>query len=493
MEIGMDDPRTIDNLLVARMVRLNATVHGIVLGLVGGLGLFVATLWLVLKGGPVVGPHLALLGQFFVGYRVTLLGSFVGLAYGFAVGFLVGFVVTTLYNWLGGPRDGAPVGFQQGLLIVLVGIGVLLLVIEVVALGNGLALARTITSSVDELFDGTERVKSGDLVRLPMGPVPVTLVNALAKRRDELRDVRVWQGATRHPHAWSLGDASWNEHVQFVSDFLSPGLRPGMAARATDFAITDYAIADRVRAEGRQNNFDADVFMALVSEPDADGCVTFGYSIWHSKALLRHARLSIAEVGKNIVRPCGDTRVPLSEFDLVVEQREEPNKIVIPELTPERIEVTEVVGAYVSTLINDGDTVQIGTGTLSSTMGGYLMEKNDLGIDAEILVATVVDMIKAGVATGKHKTYKPGLATGSFIVPGSDFEYCDLNPKIELYKPYPNSNCLHCHDDARRFVEGAAHRPILPALQAGTTSCLSCHRIAHDMAKVDADELWQAH
>ena len=65
--------------------------------------------------------------------------------------------------------------------------------------------------------------------------------------------------------------------------------------------------------------------------------------------------------------------------------------------------------------------------------------------------------------------------------------------KIELYKPYPNSNCLHCHDDARRFVDGVAHRPILPALYAGTTSCLSCHRVAHDMAKVDADELWQAH
>ena len=95
MEIGMDDPRTIDNLLVARMVRLNATVHG----------LFVATLWLVIKGGPVIGPHLALLGQFFVGYRVTLLGSFVGLAYGFAAGFLVGFVVTTLYNWIAGLRE----------------------------------------------------------------------------------------------------------------------------------------------------------------------------------------------------------------------------------------------------------------------------------------------------------------------------------------------------------------------------------------------------
>ena len=64
--------------------------------------------------------------------------------------------------------------------------------------------------------------------------------------------------------------------------------------------------------------------------------------------------------------------------------------------------------------------------------------------------------------------------------------------KIALYRPYPNSNCLHCHDDMRRFVEGAAHRPILGALYAGTTSCLSCHRSAHDMAKVEAGDLWQA-
>jgi cytochrome c-type protein NapC len=64
--------------------------------------------------------------------------------------------------------------------------------------------------------------------------------------------------------------------------------------------------------------------------------------------------------------------------------------------------------------------------------------------------------------------------------------------KIELYRPYPNSNCLHCHDDSRRFVEGVAHRPSLDALYAGTTSCLSCHRVAHDMAKVDAGELWEA-
>lgn len=281
--------------------------------------------------------------------------------------------------------------------------------------------------------EAVRRIQPGDLVRLPMGPVPLTLIEALAARRDELHGVRVWQGATRHPHPWSQGDPSWNPQIQFVSDFLSPILRAGVEARATDFAVTDYSIAGKVVNDGRQDSFRADVFMALVSEPDADGMVTFGYTLWHSKALMRAARLSVAEVGKNMLRPCGDTRVPLADFDLIVEQRREPAAVAAPELSPQRVDVTEVIGTYVATLVNDRDTVQIGTGTLSSCMGGYLMEKKDLGIDAEILVASAVELIKAGVASGRYKTYKPGIATASFIVPGSDFAYCDRNPKIELH------------------------------------------------------------
>ena len=71
--------------------------------------------------------------------------------------------VPTLYNWMGGNRSGqSNASFNRIVIYMLVGIGVLLLVIEMVALGNGLALARTITTSVDDLFTGTERVKNGD-------------------------------------------------------------------------------------------------------------------------------------------------------------------------------------------------------------------------------------------------------------------------------------------------------------------------------------------
>jgi 4-hydroxybutyrate CoA-transferase len=276
-------------------------------------------------------------------------------------------------------------------------------------------------------------VRDGNLVRMPMGPVPVTLANALARRRDEVRGVRVLQGATRHPHPWGRGEPGWEEHILFVSDFLTPLTRPALESRRADFAVTDYAIGSRVTREGRRDGWSADVFMALVSEPDERGFVSFGYSLWHAKALLRAARVSVAEVGADVLRTRGDNFVHLSEFDHLVAQVDPPIVPPPPELTPERIEVTEVIGAYVSTLVNDGDTIQIGTGTLSSTMGGYLTEKNDLGIDSEILVASTVELVKAGVATGRHKKDRPGVATASFIVPGSDFDFCRDNPRVELH------------------------------------------------------------
>jgi hypothetical protein len=53
---------------------------------------------LILKGGDVVGPHLALLGNFFPFYRVTFLGSIIGFGYGLLTGYLAGFIIATIYN-----------------------------------------------------------------------------------------------------------------------------------------------------------------------------------------------------------------------------------------------------------------------------------------------------------------------------------------------------------------------------------------------------------
>jgi len=91
--------------LYRAVVVLNSKMLGLVLGVLFGLIIFIATNWLVLKGGYrtpdgryVVGPHLQLLSQFFIGYRVSFLGSIIGFLYGFAVGTLGGAAIGWIYN-----------------------------------------------------------------------------------------------------------------------------------------------------------------------------------------------------------------------------------------------------------------------------------------------------------------------------------------------------------------------------------------------------------
>ena len=84
--------------LFSGVLLLNAKVLGLTLGVIFGLGIFVATNWLVIKGGERVGPHLILLSQYFIGYRVSFFFFFIGFAYGFAVGTLSGALLGWIYN-----------------------------------------------------------------------------------------------------------------------------------------------------------------------------------------------------------------------------------------------------------------------------------------------------------------------------------------------------------------------------------------------------------
>ena len=85
-------------LVRAAVVRIRARVMALVFAMVGGLGLFVATLWLVIRGGPDVGKHLALLGNYFPGFEVTWAGSLVGFCYGALLGAAIGWCIASIYN-----------------------------------------------------------------------------------------------------------------------------------------------------------------------------------------------------------------------------------------------------------------------------------------------------------------------------------------------------------------------------------------------------------
>ncbi len=61
---------------------------------------------------------------------------------------------------------------------------------------------------------------------------------------------------------------------------------------------------------------------------------------------------------------------------------------------------------------------------------------------------------------------------------------------IELYEPYENRACLKCHQGARSYEEQAAHSPFRADLLEGAKSCLMCHNLIHEIAKLDRFQRW---
>jgi protoporphyrinogen oxidase len=86
------------DVLRAALARLDPVALGAAAGIICGLGLFLATAILLLKGGDPIGPRLALLGHYLIGYRVTWTGALVGLIEATIVGYVIGYVCAWLHN-----------------------------------------------------------------------------------------------------------------------------------------------------------------------------------------------------------------------------------------------------------------------------------------------------------------------------------------------------------------------------------------------------------
>ena len=97
-DIRMDEKYGDTNEVSRAVARIHNGVLALTCAVIGGVGLFVMTVWLLIKNGPQTGLHLQLLRYYFIGYSVTWLGSIVGFIYGALIGSIVGWTVGKIYN-----------------------------------------------------------------------------------------------------------------------------------------------------------------------------------------------------------------------------------------------------------------------------------------------------------------------------------------------------------------------------------------------------------
>jgi acetyl-CoA hydrolase len=258
--------------------------------------------------------------------------------------------------------------------------------------------------------------------------VPQKLLGALVEYATQLKDVEICQ-------ALSIGPADYAKpemegHLRVNTMFISANVRQAVQEGRADFTpvlLSEFTLLFKNKI------LPVDVALIHVSPPDEHGFCSLGIEVGLSKTPAESAKMIIAEVNQQMPRTLGDSFIHISRISKLVQVDYQ-----LPELPMhgEKIsEETEKIAGYISELIPDGATMQMGIGEIPDAVLKYLFEKKDLGIHSELFSDGVIDLVEAGVLTNSRKTLHPGKIIAGFILGTQKvYKWVDDNALIELHR-----------------------------------------------------------
>ncbi len=188
-----------------------------------------------------------------------------------------------------------------------------------------------------------------------------------------------------------------------------------------------------------------DWMVTTVSPMDKAGFFSFGTANDFTSTAARHCRHLVVEVNELMPRVFGDSLLHISEVDAIVENTHPLLEMGLGEPKPE----AETIGRIITEMVPDGATLQLGFGAIPNAVAAYLSDHKDLGIHTELFVPGMVNLIEAGVVTGRKKTLHP--LKHVFTVAQGDtrmYEFMDDNPSMESYPvSYTNDPAVIARND----------------------------------------------
>ncbi len=214
-------------------------------------------------------------------------------------------------------------------------------------------------------------------------------------------------------------------HKSFLTNswFYSAGQRKMHPTGAINFVPQHLHLALRKRLAHRKCN----IYVGVATPPDRHGNMSLSLSATYEKELIRQADLVILEVNDQFPRTFGDTFITVRDVDYIIEHSEKPP--IIPNAEPD--EKDKAIGKYIADMVEDGSTIQLGIGGIPNALARELMSKKDLGVHTEMFVDGMIDLIEAGVITGRRKTLLPDKIVCTFAL-GTQrlYDYVDDNPMV---------------------------------------------------------------
>ena len=267
-----------------------------------------------------------------------------------------------------------------------------------------------------------ELIASGSDVLFSLMDQPKDIGLEIAKCCHKLKNVTLTSHWVEDYPFLHLGEHPEMEKSFLVKDPMTVRhTREGVREKRLDWQPTIFGLSDGNRQlhtdRGRLYHY-KDFFIFKLTPPNSDGYCSFGPRHWYSPSACRTAKVTIAEIDPRLPWVYGEY-VDLDDIDYLVELPETSGKMATEDFAtvppPAEWEIAQVIGANAASLVNDGDTVQIGVGTAGEAVTSFLADKNDLGVDTEVIYSQTIDLIKRGVINGKRKNVDTGKVVSSAL------------------------------------------------------------------------------
>jgi acyl-CoA hydrolase/GNAT superfamily N-acetyltransferase len=213
-------------------------------------------------------------------------------------------------------------------------------------------------------------------------------------------------------------------HYRHRTFFVGSDVRALAASGRLDYVPICLEEVPNLLASGR---LPIDVALLQVSPPDARGFVSLGISVDLAPAVLSVARRAVAEVNPAMPRTHGESFVHLDRFNALVSV----DTPVTEYRHPPTGEVAERVARYIAAIIEDGSTLQIGLGRVPNEALRHLRDRRNLGIHSDVITDGILDLVEAGVVTGRCKTRHRDCIVASYCLGTRRlYDFVDDNPRL---------------------------------------------------------------
>ena len=274
--------------------------------------------------------------------------------------------------------------------------------------------------------EAVKAVKPGDRVFIHgSAATPVCLVEALQKRHDELHNVELCSITI-------LGPVNFDRPEHRKSFFYNSLFVSAATRSVANSDDGDYVpiFLSQIPQLFRKNILPLDVAMVQVSPPDNHGYCSLGTSVDAARAAVETAKYVIAQVNPLMPRTHGDSFVHISKIGAMVWHKSE-----LPEVdyTHDTNAAIEKIGLHVTSLIEDGATLQLGIGSIPDQVLKNLTDHKNLGLHTEMFSDGVIPLIERGVIDNSLKKLNKGRSVTSFIAGTRKlYDFVNDNPAIRV-------------------------------------------------------------